>query len=485
MQGGTIAVGFAGNPNEPTAVRGGPMFEFLFGIDAQLKREGRRERFEVVFFNPSNEPGNRLGPKAVKHLLDEMARRGGRIPGQFATVEQRQALLDEMIQQKVALQQARKEGLDRDPEYRATIERMLTTQYLRTHLDPELEKIEVTPAEVAAFYEAHRDEFLTPERIRAAWIFLAVSAKADAAQVEKTRQRLLAARDEAAKLPPETRNFGEIAKRYSEDAATRYVGGELGWIYESQAESYRWGADLVHSYFFYEGSLAAFVAQQLLGLPRGITCYADHLLADYRLKLVAQQLAVADLVVATSERARRELVDLAPACAPRTIVKPNAVDGHYFDRAARVEPAPGEPFRLLSVARIDPKKGLQDLLAAAAELGWIYESQAESYRWGAELVQAAFALPAPGALSEVRRHEKGWYVLKLVEREEAAPTPIEKLAPGIRSRIQKERREAVRAAYFAQLLAGTPVTVDAARLAAIAPLAPAESQATPPSLPRN
>jgi len=76
MQGGTIAVGFAGNPNEPTAVRGGPMFEFLFGIDEQLKREGRRERFEIIFFNPSTEPGNRLGPKAVKHLLGEMARRG-------------------------------------------------------------------------------------------------------------------------------------------------------------------------------------------------------------------------------------------------------------------------------------------------------------------------------------------------------------------------------------------------------------------------
>jgi sulfide:quinone oxidoreductase len=76
MQSGTIAVGFAGNPNEPTAVRGGPMFEFLFGIDEQLKREGRRERFEIVFFNPSTEPGNRLGPKAVKHLLGEMARRG-------------------------------------------------------------------------------------------------------------------------------------------------------------------------------------------------------------------------------------------------------------------------------------------------------------------------------------------------------------------------------------------------------------------------
>jgi len=76
MSGGTIAVGFAGNPQEPTAVRGGPMFEFLFGIDAQLRREGRREKFELVFFNPSKEPGARLGAKAVAHLLAEMARRG-------------------------------------------------------------------------------------------------------------------------------------------------------------------------------------------------------------------------------------------------------------------------------------------------------------------------------------------------------------------------------------------------------------------------
>ncbi len=75
MKGGAIAVGFAGNPNEPSAMRGGPMFEFLFGIDSQLRSEGRRGQFELTFFNPSKEPGNRLGPKAVTHLLGEMQRR--------------------------------------------------------------------------------------------------------------------------------------------------------------------------------------------------------------------------------------------------------------------------------------------------------------------------------------------------------------------------------------------------------------------------
>ena len=76
MQGGTIAVGFAGNPNEPSAMRGGPMFEFLFGIDTLLRQQGRRDNFHLVFFSPAAQPGNRLGPKAMAGLLSEMGKRG-------------------------------------------------------------------------------------------------------------------------------------------------------------------------------------------------------------------------------------------------------------------------------------------------------------------------------------------------------------------------------------------------------------------------
>jgi len=75
MSGGTIAFGFAGNPKEPSAMRGGPMFEFLFGTDTLLKKQGRRNNFELVFFTPAEKPGNRLGPKAVEKLLGEMKKR--------------------------------------------------------------------------------------------------------------------------------------------------------------------------------------------------------------------------------------------------------------------------------------------------------------------------------------------------------------------------------------------------------------------------
>ena len=75
LTGGTLAFGFAGNPNEPSAMRGGPMFEFLFGTDTLLRRQGRRDSFKLVFFSPAPKPGNRLGPKAVNRLLREMKKR--------------------------------------------------------------------------------------------------------------------------------------------------------------------------------------------------------------------------------------------------------------------------------------------------------------------------------------------------------------------------------------------------------------------------
>ncbi|MBT8428527.1 MAG: NAD(P)/FAD-dependent oxidoreductase, partial [Gammaproteobacteria bacterium] len=46
LEGGTLAFGFSGNPKEPSAMRGGPVFEFLFGIDAWLRKQGRRDSFK-------------------------------------------------------------------------------------------------------------------------------------------------------------------------------------------------------------------------------------------------------------------------------------------------------------------------------------------------------------------------------------------------------------------------------------------------------
>jgi sulfide:quinone oxidoreductase len=62
---GRIAMGFGGNPKDPSAVRGGPAFELMFNVDTRLRRLGLRERFELTFFAPMASPGARMGEKAV------------------------------------------------------------------------------------------------------------------------------------------------------------------------------------------------------------------------------------------------------------------------------------------------------------------------------------------------------------------------------------------------------------------------------------
>jgi len=76
MDGGVIALGFGGNPKEPSAMRGGPMFELLFGLETWLNQQGVRDTFRLVFFTPAPQPGKRLGEKAVSKLLGEMKKRG-------------------------------------------------------------------------------------------------------------------------------------------------------------------------------------------------------------------------------------------------------------------------------------------------------------------------------------------------------------------------------------------------------------------------
>jgi len=66
--GGKIAMGFGGNPKDPSNVRGGPAFEVLFNVHNHLKKLGIRDKFELTFFAPMESPGARMGPQALKMM---------------------------------------------------------------------------------------------------------------------------------------------------------------------------------------------------------------------------------------------------------------------------------------------------------------------------------------------------------------------------------------------------------------------------------
>ncbi|GAB4143228.1 MAG: hypothetical protein Fur0037_10780 [Planctomycetota bacterium] len=123
-------------------------------------------------------------------------------------------------------------------------------------------------------------------------------------------------------------------------------------------------ASCVMSWFCYEPSFHAMFASQVLGIPRVLSCHVDHVLEDHPLKLVPLHLATADLVLAISERTKAELAALG-GDPSRILVKRNGVDG---TRLRQMRGPRRGSFEILSLSRIEPKKGILDLVEAAAIL---------------------------------------------------------------------------------------------------------------------
>lgn len=125
-----------------------------------------------------------------------------------------------------------------------------------------------------------------------------------------------------------------------------------------------WQPDYIHTYFFYEAAVFGFVASSLLGVPRGVSCYADHMVDDYDLKLVTTHMESCDVVVATSARIKRELEELVGRSLPTAIVKPNGIDSTRFAATDRAPSGPMRVFRGVAVNRIHAKKGMTYLVEA-------------------------------------------------------------------------------------------------------------------------
>ncbi len=131
----------------------------------------------------------------------------------------------------------------------------------------------------------------------------------------------------------------------------------------------KYAPQYLHSYFFYEGALLVFVASYILDIPRGVSCYADHLLDDYPIKIVRLHLEQSQIIIATSKRIKGELACLAPQVdSAKILVKPNAINCAAFP-AVDLDISPGRHcYHLVSVCRIEPKKGLLYLVEAMALL---------------------------------------------------------------------------------------------------------------------
>ena len=180
-------------------------------------------------------------------LAEALAKRAKSLGGEPAAALKQQ-VLDELIREKVLLSKARAAGVDRDPELVRRWERMVVAKYEAAH-KPDAEKQRApTTAEVEQFYREHATEYQQPDRIRVALIQVKSSAKA----TEEKRGELRARAEKVFALAQTSgANFAELARLHSEDRATRYSGGDGGWMERGKAPP-AWPKELADAAFALE-----------------------------------------------------------------------------------------------------------------------------------------------------------------------------------------------------------------------------------------
>ena len=90
---------------------------------------------------------------------------------------------------------------------------------------------QVTPDDLQAYYDQHRDEFRVPEQVNVRHILIKTplpgpDGKVDTKGAEEARKKA----EDVLKQIKAGGNFAELAKKYSEDPGSAKNGGSLGWI---------------------------------------------------------------------------------------------------------------------------------------------------------------------------------------------------------------------------------------------------------------
>jgi len=224
---------------------------------------GKKEQAAVP---PAPAPLARVGDSEIteSEFLFEVNRRAqtGRATSDKASI------LNEMIEREVMLQKAKSDAAMQDPEVQRSMENQMLSHWLDGSLQQMKNQVTVSDDELRAAYEADRAAHTRPAMIRVAMLYRKVPPSELAEDNQSARAELLAARDAYVRDPAvATQNgrisgFGAVAADVSEDAASRYRGGDIGW-HEPGKDAYRWPKPVMDAAFaLNKGEISELIAHE-------------------------------------------------------------------------------------------------------------------------------------------------------------------------------------------------------------------------------
>jgi len=138
--------------------------------------------------------------------------------GQKDTPQLRQSIKEELINRALIAQEATRQGLDKEIDFRDQYTQLRQSLLLQAYIDEYLKKSPITEAKLREEYEKQKQ---------------AMGANGNAAPQYLLSQIILNSESEAIAAIGRLQGgepFAKVAKEISRDSATKSQGGQLGWV---------------------------------------------------------------------------------------------------------------------------------------------------------------------------------------------------------------------------------------------------------------
>ncbi len=93
--------------------------------------------------------------------------------------DQKKLVVDRLIERALFINQAKKEGMEKDPEYLKLLERDKDELLVQTWIKKQFDNTVISDSEAKAYYDKHPDEFMIPEQVHARHILVKTQKEAD------------------------------------------------------------------------------------------------------------------------------------------------------------------------------------------------------------------------------------------------------------------------------------------------------------------
>lgn len=178
---------------------------------------------------------------SAEELLAEAQRHG--VP---PTKSAMSSLLQALVDKHAAVDKIKELGLDKDPEFASKYQQLALTTLQAKYQQELSDLMKISEQEVESYYENNLDKFTQPERIRLELIEIASRYGSDPKEAETKAKSIWQQLQDTAS-DNQVDLFHQLAAKHSDHRASRYRGGDIGYILNKDNE--RWPKPLVEKAF--------------------------------------------------------------------------------------------------------------------------------------------------------------------------------------------------------------------------------------------